>query len=124
MTIVRSIDPHSGKVMQRTDSETIPPQSVQYANVRELAQLVLRHSVEARRAGTPPSVENLRQYLRPVCDSAREEGLRAEHLLIVVKRAWDDLVETGVLDRRDNDAALSEVITLCIKEFYRTGQEH
>lgn len=110
--------------MERTQRETIPPQSVRYANVRELAQLVLRHSVEARRAGIPPSVENLRQYLRPVCDSAREEGLRAEHLLIIVKQAWDHLVEAGVLDRSDNNAPLSEVITLCIKEFYRTGQEH
>lgn len=110
--------------MERTERETIPPQSVRYANVRELAQMVLRHSVEARRAGTPPSVENLRHYLRPVCDSAREEGLRAEHLLIIVKQAWDHLVETGELTHGDNSAPLSEVITLCIKEFYRAGTDN
>lgn len=107
--------------MQRTERETIPPQSVRYANVRKLAQSVLRHTVEARRAGNPPSIANLRRSLRPVCDSAREEGLRVEHLLIIVKQAWDHLVEMGTLDRRDSDAPLNEVITQCIKEFYRTG---
>lgn len=109
--------------MQHTDRETIQPQSVRYANVRGLAQLVLRHAIAARRSGTRLSIDNMWQYVRPVCDTAREDGLRAEQLLILVKQAWDQLVENHELDRSDSDVALSEVVTLCIKEFYRTGQE-
>lgn len=106
----------------RVGRETTPPQPEWDAPLRELAEVAVRRSVELYRAGARPSFDNLRQFLRPVCDSARETGLRAEQLLVILKRSWDHVPETEALDRDDADAALSELITLCIKEFYRTAQ--
>lgn len=105
------------------------------APVRELTRLVL-HKVRAdirhdRRPGRDTSAG-----VRNACDEARAQGLQVEDLLIIVKQCWRDLSDVEWLDGHDadvlassfarhvrSDEVLSEVITLCIREFYRTSQD-
>jgi hypothetical protein len=61
----------------------------------------------------------LRRAIRALCAAAHQEHLRAEQLLVLLKRALNSLPEVEVLphDSRRADA-LAQVISLCIEEFY------
>lgn len=61
----------------------------------------------------------LRVALRGVCERARTDGVRAEHLLIVLKESWRDLPERRALQSYEADDALARVIRACIDEYYR-----
>ena len=63
---------------------------------------------------------DLRLALRDACDRARNDGLRAEELLLVLKDAWRELPERRGLPRVDPDEALARVVTACIDEFYHS----
>ena len=88
------------------------------AHVGDLTQLALRRVLADFRSGHRPDA-NVAAGLREACDAARKNGLRAEEMLLIVKQTWWHLSDTQVLIHRDAVAALDEVITLCIKEFYR-----
>ena len=65
---------------------------------------------------------DLRIALRDVCGRARSDGVRAEHLLVVLKELWRELPERGRLQRVEADDALSRVVSACINEFYQDGK--
>lgn len=66
---------------------------------------------------------DLRIALRAACDQARNDGLRAEELLLVLKDAWRDLPDRRALPRIDTDAALARVVTACIDEYYESPRK-
>lgn len=63
---------------------------------------------------------DLRLALRHACDRARDDGLRAEQLLLVLKAAWRELPERQQLPQVEADAALARVVTACIDEYYQS----
>lgn len=82
---------------------------------------LLRHSLRRVLADEPYDEEDeaaLRAALRDVCERARRDGIRAEHLLIVLKESWRELPERAALPRFDADEALGRVVSACINEYY------
>jgi len=62
------------------------------------------------------------EALRHLCDAARRQGLRVEQLLILVKEAWAATNgRVASAERSKRDERLDLVVTLCIEEFYRSG---
>lgn len=61
---------------------------------------------------------DLRAAFRFACERAREEGLRAEQLLLVLKAIWHDLPESRQMSPVDADAVLARAVTACIRECY------
>ena len=62
--------------------------------------------------------DELRVAVRAVCERARQDGVRAEHLLIVLKESWRDLPEQAEIPRFAADEALARVVSACINEYY------
>jgi hypothetical protein len=61
----------------------------------------------------------LRRLIQRASQSARERGLRAEQLLILLKETWRELPEVRHVPFQDADDMLARVVTLCIEEYYR-----
>src|SRR5689334_11396013 len=61
----------------------------------------------------------LRVTLRDVCTQARRDGIRAEHLLIVLKESWRELPERARLPRYAADQTLARLVSACINEYYQ-----
>lgn len=67
------------------------------------------------------SREELRPVARHVSAAARACGMRPEHLLIAVKESWSTHAPfSGPEERHDTQWVLTEVVSLCIREFYRS----
>jgi hypothetical protein len=61
---------------------------------------------------------DLQQAMRDVCAEARRQGVRAEELIVVFKRAWHGRPELQALSREETGRLLESVITLCVAEYY------
>jgi hypothetical protein len=86
--------------------------------IRDLTTRMLREVAWDRRHGRKPDGNQIEE-LREVCNAAREQGLHAEDLLIIIKQSWTQLTEAQLLERLDADETLSHVITRAIVELYR-----
>ena len=87
--------------------------------LRSGAERVLRHAVESRHAGGDPH-DVVRRSLRSLCRVARSSGVHAEQLVVLCKDAWRTLPEARGLGPETQRELLTNVISLCIDEFYRT----
>jgi hypothetical protein len=56
--------------------------------------------------------------MREVCAEARREGMRAEELIVVFKRAWQARPELHTLSREETARLLESIITMCVEEYY------
>jgi hypothetical protein len=86
-----------------------------------LLQDLLRRSLSHVLAEPWPedaSGADLRAALRDACDRARNDGLRAEQLLLALKEVWRQLPERGRPLHIDSDAILARLVTACIDEYY------
>ncbi len=54
-----------------------------------------------------------------LCDVAHRHGVPVEQLLVLLKDAWRHHPVVRAAPRVDGDEALAELVTLCIREFYR-----
>jgi hypothetical protein len=99
------------------------------ARVRDLTRRVLRGVLGETRSGSSLRA-GVREDVREACDAAREHGLRAEELLVVVKQSWRDVSDADFAEgagstapssatQARRDQVLTEVITMFIREFYR-----
>jgi hypothetical protein len=67
--------------------------------------------------------DDIRDALRRLCDDARVHDLRAEQLVIAIKRGWSSLHQERPRPRiAGPDELLNSVITLCIDEYYRDAR--
>jgi hypothetical protein len=108
-------------VQRNIDEEVERPVSVDVVSPRVHLQALTRGALHCallvvRNAGS--SNREVRELLARACDTARENGLRAEHLLLVLKESWRELPEMRCLNRSEAEDALSRTITLCIEEYY------
>jgi hypothetical protein len=67
-----------------------------------------------------PSRDVLADAALRISAAAHSSGLEIEHVLIAVKEGWRSA--PGRMARRQgaNDAALDQLISVCIREFFRT----
>jgi len=86
-----------------------------------------RETVEALRATLAESVENgthssdLRDVLCDAATDAREKGIQAEQLLLILKDIWYSLPNVASATSSDVEhALLQELISRCIEEYYRS----
>ena len=49
--------------------------------------------------------------------------MRAEHLLIELRRIWRDIPEARYLDPRAHEELWDRLVTACIEEFYRSDTD-
>jgi hypothetical protein len=61
---------------------------------------------------------DLQPAIRDVCAEARRQGLRAEELIVLFKRAWHGRPELKTLSREETGRRLESVITMCVEEYY------
>lgn len=94
-----------------------PERDVVDAEIRGLARVAVARAMASASRGTGSDFE-LRGNLTSLCDAARRRGLHAETVLLIVKDCWRNLVDPRLIERHLADAALENVITMCISEFY------
>jgi hypothetical protein len=82
------------------------------------ALVALCGTVLARRDGEPPT-HAVRAAMRGVVDAARVGGTPPEQLLAQLKRCWAGLPAGRAMEAHDARDRLSEVVTLCIVEYFR-----
>jgi hypothetical protein len=61
----------------------------------------------------------LRSLLREVSVHARREKLQPEQLIIFIKQSWARTVESRPHDRQHATQTLSDVVSVCISEYFR-----
>jgi hypothetical protein len=84
--------------------------------VHELVRCALRAAHNGGAAdGTDHDTHGAVQSL---CDMARANDVRAETVILAVKAGWRQLPDLHGMSRMDAEAALAELITRCIKEYY------
>lgn len=66
----------------------------------------------------------LRDVARILADDARaRDAVRAERLLIDLRRIWSEIPETRYLDPKDHEELWDRLVTACVEEFYRREDE-
>jgi hypothetical protein len=86
--------------------------------LRELFLRMIRaEMMEAQ--GAAQAGDDLQQALTILCADARDNNVRAEQLVIAIKRGWASLHQERQRPRAAGpDELLNNVITLCIDEYY------
>ena len=78
---------------------------------------LLRRALWADARGLAPD-RDLQRALRQLCTEARDQGLRAEQLLVLMKSRWRQVPEARRASRDAADGMFAVVVTLCIREYY------
>ena len=110
--------------MRKSKADSIPKND-STDGLADLVARTLRHVCAGERP-VELRTPDLRLLLRDTCRRACDDGLRVEQLIVVLKQAWRELPERRRLTRVDADAALAQVVTACIDEYYQssgTGRE-
>lgn len=108
---------HQRQQMGVSTADTQPANDGRSEPLPELLRRSL-HGVLADERYDDSDEAELRIALRAVCDRARRDGVRAEHLLVVLKESWRELPKQPRLQRPNADEALARVVSACINEYY------
>ena len=80
-----------------------------------------------RDAGRLGTLHHLRPALRialsELCADARARGATAAQVLIALKAAWGELPEVRAMPRLEGQRLLTDVVQVCIEEYYRGAEE-
>ena len=101
-----------------TRGEQLHRRTSDSTRLRSLCGAALRRALLAD-SSPAATMRGVRPILADACREARERGLYAEQLLVMLKSVWGELPKGGNLSRLECDAVLTRVITLCIDEYYR-----
>ena len=64
---------------------------------------------------------DLQRAIQAVCLEARRQGLRAEELIILLKKTWHSRPELQTRSSKETTRLFESVVTMCVEEFYRRG---
>jgi hypothetical protein len=56
--------------------------------------------------------------MRTLCAAARQQGLRAEELIVLFKKTWAERPELRTMSREETSRLFDAVVTLCVEEYY------
>jgi len=85
--------------------------------LREVSDGTLLRALRGAARGDA-STREIQTAIESVCADAREQGIAAEQLLIILKERWRELPEAQRLLRRHADETRAHLITLCIDAYY------
>lgn len=106
-----------------TTADGSPPSSGRDAEIlRTMTRVVAARARIAVELGLSLEQEALKTGVRLACESARRQGLQAENLVMMVRTSWRSFAESLARERPEYDAALDQLITMCIVEFYRVPE--
>ena len=89
--------------------------------LRALCSVALRSALVAD--GSPAvTMEGVRPLLAEACREARDRGVHAEKLLVLLKSTWLELPDARNIPRHEHVDLLARVVTLCIDEYYRAQE--
>lgn len=60
----------------------------------------------------------LQVTMRELCAAARQQGLRAEELIVLFKKTWAERPELRTMSREETGQVFDAVVTLCVEEYY------
>jgi hypothetical protein len=101
---------------------TIPESTI--TALRELLVRMVRDEPQASAEGVVRAGKEVRRALRELCDDARINRVPVEQLMIAIKQGWSSLHSDHPRTRAAGpDELLTQIITLCIDEYY-AGREH
>ena len=99
--------------MMATDSSHTPPSRLDAATVD-----AVRDALRAYLADSADPAA-LQRALQRMSTEARDKGMHAEQLLVMLKDAWSSLPEVRAMtDTTGQIRLLQGVVTMCIKEYY------
>ena len=61
---------------------------------------------------------DLAATMRELCAAARQQGLRAEELIILFKKTWAERPELRTMSREETGRLFDSVVTMCVEEYY------
>jgi len=61
---------------------------------------------------------DLATTMRELCAAARQQGLRAEELIVMFKRTWAERPELRTMSREETSRLFDAVVTMCVEEYY------
>ena len=89
-----------------------------HSNIEQVVRGEMQR-ISALERGEPAT---LRADLRSICADAKRLGMRAELLVIAIKKVWQEIPEARSFARpREMDSLLNDVVTMTLDEFYRTS---
>lgn len=65
-----------------------------------------------------PANAELQATIRELCRAAREQGLRAEELIVLFKKTWAERPELRTKSAEETGRLFDAVVTLCVEEYY------
>lgn len=100
-------------MMMAFDSSQTPPSRLDEATVAAVRDALRLYLSD----GSDPSA--LQRALLRMSTEARERGIQAEHLLVLLKDTWSSLPEVRAMtDTAEQVRVLQRVVTMCIREYY------
>ncbi len=118
--------PNTGRPMEKLPLEPAPPavppnildRAQTDVSLRAMIEDVLRRAAQ-HRADAPPPVDAIRASARLICKEARQRGLRAEQLVVMIKAVCAFLPEARAhFSIPGADEPLSQIISICVDEYY------
>lgn len=61
---------------------------------------------------------DLQQAMRALCAEARQQGMRAEELIVLFKKTWAERPELQSLSREETGRLFDAMVSMCVEEFY------
>jgi len=90
------------------------------SGLAELRRILRDTPAHSLLAGDSLAPHPLRNVARTLATAARSyDDVRAERLLIELRRMWRDLPETRQLEPRTHEQLWDRLVAACIEEFYR-----
>lgn len=110
---------------ERSDSETPPRADVPVTRpvVRDDLAESLLPALRSLHTQATTDLSSLSEKLRVVCRDAQRRGMRAEHVVILVKDLWAQISDGPTRPARlEHDDQLRAVVTRTIDEYYNSEQ--
>jgi len=90
------------------------------SGVAELRRIVANTPPYVLLQDDPHGTQSIRSAARALADEARaHDAVRAERLLIELRRIWRELPEARKLEPEAHEQLWERLVTACIEEFYR-----
>ena len=77
---------------------------------------MLETALALHAANSPLVCDEIKRAIASVCADGKSRGVRAERLIVELKRAWYSVPESAGHEKAE---VISRLVTMCVQEFYR-----
>src|SRR4051812_24862215 len=100
---------------ERRVSDTAEREVIGASTLRDQVRALV---TSARSTYSKREREAFPEAVRAVCMGAAQNNLRAEHLIVLIKREWRAIPVSPLADEHDMNIVLESLITSAITEYY------